>query len=139
MKKLLLLVALLIPQLVFSQAGPIRGEVAPGQYENILTDGAQHIAVNVSISGNVWTTTNPTVTSSSGVLLAANAARKVFIIQNNDVSGIVYLGFGVTATTSMLQVGPGQSLTISVGVPVVAINAIGSIASNTNLVVISGQ
>lgn len=127
-----------------SQApAPVRGEVSAGVYENIKSTSQ---ALNVNILGATnpatdvtFTTTTPTVTNSSGTLLAANTARKSVLIQNNDTAGIVYLNFTTTATTAHLQIRPGQSIFMSGILPSALIRAIGSIASNANVVVIEGQ
>lgn len=125
-----------------AQRAIVAGEASPGVYENI---GSVSQALNVNVTGSVspttaatLTTTTPTVTNSSTTILAANTARKNLLIQNNDTSGIVYLNFTTTATTAHLKLSPGQSLYLVGVVPTTAVRAIGSIASNANVVVIEG-
>lgn len=123
-------------------AAPIRGEVSAGVYENI-TSTSQALNVNAvgavaPVTLSTFTTTTPTVTNSSGTLLAANTARKAVLIQNNDAAGIIYVNFTTTATTAHLKLSPGQSIYFSGIVPTGAIRAIGSIASNANIVVVEG-
>jgi hypothetical protein len=122
----------------FPQSSIIRGEVSPGVYENIKTDGAQRLVVSSGAAAS-WAQTAPTVTNSTGQLLAANTSRKSLLVQNNHATGIIYLNFGASATTANMQLGPGQSLFVTSQVPSQAINAIGSVASNTAVVVIEGQ
>lgn len=142
MKKLLLGIALLFGVIgsSFPQSSIIRGEVSPGVYENFKSSNqALNVNVAAGTSTAVFTTTSQTVTNSSSTILAANALRKVVMIQNNDSSGIIYVNFTTTATTSNFRIGPGQSLALSGIVPVGTITAIGSIASNANVVIVEGQ
>lgn len=130
---------------VLGQSAIVRGEVSPGVYETIKTDGAQSLNVNVTGSSAAgtsltWTHSAPTVTNSSGSLIAANTSRKAILIQNNHATGILYLNLaGGTATTSNIALQPGMSLFLNPGAPVTAIFAIGSVASNTAIAVVSGQ
>lgn len=138
----ILLLSLAAP-LVHAAAAIVMGESAPGVYENI-TSTSQKLDVNVTgsvapITAVTATITTPTVTNSSGTLLAANSARKSVLIQNNHASAVIYLNFTTTATTAHLAIGAGQSLYLSGIVPVAAIRAIGSVASNTAIVVLEGQ
>lgn len=141
MKKLLLglLCGFALSGQVFAQSAIIRGEVSPGVYENIKTDGTGHLQTTSATNASTWTVTTPTVTNSSTQILAANTARNFFSVQNNSTSGTIYLGIGATATTAMFAIAPGQTLMLSSKIPSTAINAIGSIASNANVVVIEGQ
>lgn len=87
-----------------------------------------------------FTSAQKTVTSSSGQLLASNANRRYLMVQNNDATGIVYVnvaGAAATATNSVRLL-PGAALEITGFVPSGAINAIGSIASNANVVAVEG-
>lgn len=146
MKKTLLatlISSLILAQVVYGQSAIVRGEVSPGVYETITTDGAQHLNVNVTgsvapASSITATTTTPTITSSSTTILAANTARKSLLIQNNHATAIVYLNFTTTATTAHLALQPGQSLYLVGIVPTGAVRSIGSVASNTSVVVIEG-
>lgn len=142
MKKLLLL-ATVLSLLSFeasAQRAIIAGEQAAGVYVNIKTDASGNLFVTgTGASSNSFTQTAPTVTNSSGTLLAANTARKSLIIQNNDATGILYIGFVATATTAMLKIAPGASLFLTQNVPTNIVTAIGSIASNANVVLIEGN
>lgn len=145
-KKLLAIsIALLLaaaPALTTAQRVIVAGEESAGVYVNIgETDQALWVNVKGSVApvtAATMTTTAPTVTSSSTTILAANTARKSLLIQNNDASGIVYVNFTTAATTAHLQIKPGFSLYLVGVVPTTAVRAIGSIASNANVVVIEG-
>lgn len=79
-----------------------------------------------------------TVTSASTVLVAANAARRYLLIQNRHATADVYLNLkGVAATVADgVHIPAGASLELSGYVPNNAIEAIGSIASNTSVIVV---
>lgn len=127
----------------YSQQAPIRGEVSPGVYENLKsTNQALNVAITATAAASVsttWTQSAPTVTSTSSTLLAANANRKLLVVQNNSATGTIYLAFDEAATVAKLALAPGQSVWVSNSVPVSSVTAIGSIASNANVVVISGE
>lgn len=128
---------------VFAQRAIIAGEASPGVYEN-LKSTSQALHVNVTgavapVTSITLTTTTPEVTNASTTILAANTARKSMIIQNNHATGIVYVNFTTTATTAHLAIQPGQSLFLQGLVPATAVRAIGSVASNTAVVVLEGQ
>lgn len=93
--------------------------------------------VQILESRGVYTQSQKTVTSASAELLAANLLRNVAVIQNNDASGSVYVTLDGTAATVAkgLKIAPGGVLVLDKFPPVAAINAIGSIASNANVVV----
>ena len=96
--------------------------------------------VNVTNTGGAFTQAQKTVTNASGALLAAKATRRYLLIQNNDSAGVVYVTLdGSTATTSNgIKVDAGGSYECQGYVPTGAINAIGSIASNANVVAVEG-
>lgn len=86
------------------------------------------------------TNTQKTVTNASGQLLAANAVRSYLLIQNNDTSADIYVRLdGGTATTATgVKIAAGGSYELVGFAPTGAITAIGSIASNANVVVVEG-
>lgn len=94
--------------------------------------------------GNVngpFTQASANVTSASGQLLAANLARRYLLIQNNDTTGIVYVtldGTAATAAKGIKLLPGGASLELQGFVPTGQVNAIGSLASNTNVIVVEG-
>jgi hypothetical protein len=95
---------------------------------------------------NITNTTGPfvhvqkTVTNASAELLAERPARRYLIIQNNDTSGDVYVTLdGTAATTSKgIKIAAGGSYECQNFNPSGAIYAVGSIASNANVVVVEG-
>lgn len=83
--------------------------------------------------------TQKTVTNASASLLAANATRKYLLIQNKDASGDIYINFGAAATTANgLKIAAGASYELNSTILTAGIFAIGTIASNPNIVVIEG-
>lgn len=85
--------------------------------------------------------TQETVTNVSAALLAANAARQYLLIQNNDTAGHIYVtldGTPATLVNGVKLAAGGGALELSTVVPSGAINAIGSIASNANVLVVEG-
>jgi hypothetical protein len=102
-----------------------------------LSTGTSIASIVSSRSANA--NTQKTVTSTSAQLMAAAAARNYLLIQNKDASGSIYLNFGAGAATvaNGVLVGPGGNYEPSV-IPTDAIQAIGSIASNANIVVVEG-
>ena len=81
-----------------------------------------------------------TVTSASAQLLAAKANRRYLMIQNNDATGVVYVRLDGTAATitTGIKILPGGSYELQGFVPTGAVMAIGSIASNANVVTVEG-
>lgn len=106
--------------------------------------GAVSIAgtVNVNAVGTqgAFTSAQKTVTAASGQLLAANAARRYLLVQNNDSTGVVYVNLegAAATTTNAVRLLPGESLEIAGYVPSAEITAIGSIANNANVVAVEG-
>lgn len=137
--------------------------VRPGRYETVrITNGATAQAVQFwygsgdagsrrfsgSVSGTVnigntsgaFTQAQATVTNASGQLLAANAARRYLLIQNNDTSGDIYVTLDGTAATTAkgLKIAAGGALELQGYAPTGAINAIGSLATQSNVVTVEG-
>jgi hypothetical protein len=94
--------------------------------------------VNIANTAGAFNQAQATVTTTSGQLKAANAARRYLLIQNNDSSGDIYVTLdGTTATTAKgIKLAAGSSMELSSYAPTGAINAIGSIASNANVVIV---
>ena len=95
-------------------------------------------SVQIIGQADTMTQTAPPVTNASGLLLAANASRRLLIVQNNDTVGNVFLNLAGAAATVAggLQIAPGGSLILDTHLPASAIYAIGDIVSNTKVVVI---
>jgi len=83
--------------------------------------------------------TNPAVTNANTQLLAANPSRSYLLIQNKDTIGNIYINFGAAATVANgVLIGAGGSYELDCNILTSAINAIGDIANNTNIVVVEG-
>lgn len=97
-------------------------------------------SVAVTNVNGAFTNINATVTNTSNMLRAANAARRYLLIQNNDTSGDIYVRLdGGTATTATgVKIAAGGSYELAGFVPTGGVTAIGSIASNANVVVVEG-
>lgn len=96
--------------------------------------------VSVANVNGAFVNAEKTVTNASAQMLAANAARRMLIVQNKDAAGNIYVTLdGAAATlTNGIKIAPGSSLILDVYAPVGAVMAIGSIASNANIVVVEG-
>ncbi len=96
--------------------------------------------VTVTNTGGAFTQSAATVTNTSGQLRAANIARRYLLIQNNDATGDIFVTVDGTAATSAkgIRLQAGASLELTSYVPTGAIAAIGSIASNPNVVIVEG-
>lgn len=94
--------------------------------------------VQVLAQRGTYTQSQKTVTNVSAELLAANLLRNTVTIQNNDLAGDIFITVDGTAATAAkgLKITPGGVLVLDVFPPMTAINAIGSIASNANVVVL---
>jgi hypothetical protein len=98
-------------------------------------------AVTVTNTSGPVANTQKTVTSASAQLVAANAGRRYLLIQNKDAAGIVYINFGAGAATAAngVKISAGGSYVADANYcPDGAIQAIGDIASNANVVVVEG-
>jgi hypothetical protein len=81
-----------------------------------------------------------TVTSANAQLAPSDYDRRFLFIQNNDTTGSVWLSFGAPAQLGVgikLAAGGGGIL-LDNNVPTAQINAIGTIASNANVTLITG-
>jgi len=96
--------------------------------------------VAITNTSGAVTQTAPAVTNASAQLLAAKAGRRLLMIQNKDATGNVYITLNGAAATvgNGIQIAPGSSLILDVYAPTSAINAIGDVANNPNVVVVEG-
>lgn len=87
---------------------------------------------------STFTNTQKTVTNASATLVGANANRSYLLIQNNDAGGDIYVRLdGIAATTlTGAKIPAGGAYELQNKVPSGAITAIGSIASNANIVIV---
>lgn len=81
-----------------------------------------------------------TVTNASAVLRSAKTNRRYLLIQNNDQAGDIFVTLDTSAATAAkgIKIAPGGSLELSSFCPSGEVRAIGSIASNANVVVVEG-
>ncbi len=110
--------------------------------------GSAQVGGSISVSGAIslsgaqgaYTQAVATVTNASGLLIAANSARRVLGVSNQSGTGTVYLNLSGDAATSAsgLRLLPGESLWVDSYPPTEAVYAIGDIASNANVIVIEG-
>jgi hypothetical protein len=98
------------------------------------------VSTNKAPQTGATTSTNKTVTSASGSLLAANANRQYMLIQNNDASGKIWINLaGAAATTANgIKLPPGGSFDMSGTVSTLAVTAIGDLATQSNVVAVEG-
>lgn len=96
--------------------------------------------VAVTNTGGAFTQSQKTVTNASAQLLAAKSDRRYLLIQNNDASGIIYVTLDGTAATTAkgIKIDAGGSYECQGYLPTGEIRAIGSIASNANVVAVEG-
>ena len=109
--------------------------------ENFITGitGAMAVTSNKVPQSGAFVNVNATVTNASAQLLAANAARQYMLVQNKDAAGSIYLNFSAAATVANgVLIGPGGVYELTGIASTKAINAIGSIASNANIVTVEG-
>lgn len=96
--------------------------------------------VTVTNTAGDFTQAQATVTNASGQLLAAKTNRRYLMVQNNDASADVYVTLDGTAATTAkgIKIAAGGSLELQGYLPTGQINAIGSVASNANVVTVEG-
>lgn len=126
----------------------VRISSAGGGLVNFVTRLGNEIRYDKPPTGNVaitnvrgaFTNAQATVTNASSTIDAANPTRSYLLIQNNDASGDIFVRLdGVAATTlTGVKIPAGGSYELTGFVPTGAITAIGSIASNANVVIVEG-
>lgn len=103
--------------------------------------GSANISGQVTVSNSGPTThTAKTVTSASASMVAANSARKYLLIENDSLTGTIYVNTAGAAATvaNGITIGPGESFEFANFVPTGQIFAIGDIGSNPNILVVEG-
>lgn len=102
--------------------------------------GAMQITQNVPVVSGSFVNNQATVTNASTQIVAANTARKYLYIENNDPTGDIFIGFGAAAVTALngKKISPGGFYEFSDVQSTQAIKAIGSLATQSNVVVIEG-
>jgi hypothetical protein len=80
------------------------------------------------------------VTNVNSEVLAPDFDRRFLFVQNNDPAGNVWISFGAPAVLGVgMKLGAGGGgILLDNNVPTSQLNAIGSIALNTNLTIITG-
>jgi hypothetical protein len=103
---------------------------------SVTVSGAIDLGAPVNATGS---NAQKTVTNASASMVAANATRKYLLIQNKDAAGDIYINFGAAATMDNgLKIAAGGSFELNSNILTAQIFAIGSIASNANIVVVEG-
>lgn len=123
-----------------ASAQTVKIAVSSGEGGYDLPPTGNVTVINKDALNGVFANSQKTVTSASGLLVAANASRRYLEIQNNDATGSIYVrvdGNAATVSTGRL-VKPGESWVISGYQPSGAVYAIGDALSNANVVVIEG-
>lgn len=97
---------------------------------------------NVAITNvsGAFTNVQATVTNASTTINPARPTRRYLLIQNNDPTGDIFVRLDGAAATTLtgVRIPAGGSYEITGYVPTGAITAIGSIASNPNVVIVEG-
>lgn len=119
-----------------------------GGVVNFVTRLGNDIRYDKPPTGNVavtnvngaFTNAQVTVTNASTTIDAASPLRRYLLIQNNDATGDIYVRLDGVAATLLtgVKIPAGGSYEITGYVPNGAITAIGSIASNANVVIVEG-
>lgn len=116
--------------------------VGRGRFNSTRTQvsGTSSAAVISQVPAQVSPThTGVTVTNASAQHAAANAAREYLLIQNRSATGSIYVRFGAAATVGTgIAIGPGGFWEWDSCIPVSAVNIIGSIASNPDVLIVEG-
>lgn len=102
--------------------------------------GTVNIAETVVPRSSAFANVQKTVTSASAQLLAANPQREYLLIQNKDLTGSVFLNFGAAAATvgNGIRIVPGGFYVLESVCTTQAMQCIGDIPNNPNIVVVEG-
>jgi hypothetical protein len=102
--------------------------------------GTVNVSQAVVARSNSFANVAKTVTNASAQLLAANPARQYLLIQNRDTAGSLYVNFGAGAATvaNGVLISPGGSYETGSVCTTQAVQCIGSIASNANVLTVEG-
>lgn len=124
---------------VSGASNPVRVFVGDEKFIDGL-GGTVNVGTNAVPKSAAFSNTAKTVTNASAQLLAANAARQYLLIQNQDPSGILWIGFGAGAVTTAngVRIIPGGAYELVGVCSTQAIQAIGDIASNNKVVTVEG-
>ena len=115
-------------------------QVATRFGNEVLYDTPPNGQVTVTNVNGAFTNTQVTVTSGSTTIDVASPTRRYLFIQNNDTVGDIYVRLDGVAATLLtgIKIPAGGFYELIGYVPTGAITAIGSIASNANVVIVEG-
>lgn len=96
--------------------------------------------VNVTNTAGAFAQAQKTVTNASAQVLAAKPTRRYLLIQNNAMSGDVFVTLDGSAATAAhgIKIAAGGALELANFCPTGAVFAIGSIPSNAAVVAVEG-
>lgn len=96
--------------------------------------------ISLPVPANTLTQTAPAVGVASASILAANAARRFLMVQNNDPAANVFLNLAGAAATVAggVKLAPGASLLLDVCTPSAEIFAISDAVLTGSVVVVEG-
>lgn len=126
-------------ELVSAGAQTIKFAISDGTGGYNRTTGTVQVS-NLETRQGAFTQGAEIVTNASAELVAANAARRLLIVQNNDAAGNIFITTDGSAATvaNGIKIAPGGLILLDVYCPTGAINAIGDIAVNANVTVVEG-
>jgi len=126
-------------ELASAGAQTIKFAISDGTGGYNRTTGTVQVS-NLETRQGAFTQAQKTVTNASAELLAANAARRMLLIQNNHATGNIFVTTDGSAATAAngIKISPGSLILLDVFCPEGAVNAIGDIASNAAVIVVEG-
>lgn len=100
--------------------------------------GAMTVQQNAA-ARSAFTNTQRTVTNASQQFMAANTARQYLLVQNRNATGNIWLNFGAAASAAdSIKIAPGGFWESGFVCPTNAINMIGDVATNTDVLTTEG-
>lgn len=121
-------------------SGSVRVGVGKVNVSRVSLSGSVGASIVINKAAQAsYVQASKTATPASSQLLAANAARQYLLIQNKDNTGFIWLFFGAAPATPAngVRIGPGGNFEPTV-LPVGAVQVVGDIANNANIVVVEG-
>lgn len=121
-------------------ADTVQVGIGNGQARYNRSASSVTVVTNKQPQSGAFANTAKTVTNASAQLVAANSSRQYLLIQNKDTAGSVYVNFGAGAATTAngVKIEPGGSYEMAATQSTQALQAIGDIASNANVLVVEG-
>lgn len=97
------------------------------------------LPVTITPNPTAFVNSQITVTNASQIFSATNVTRNYLLIQNNDAVGNIYVRFAAAATVlTGVKIPPGANYELNSNVSSSSVNIIGDIASNANVVLVTG-